>query len=242
MMRATCALAFALAACGPALLATPATAATIEIDASGPVVELVVTQSVEAEPDIAGIGAGVTTEAMSATEAMRANALAMRTVIERMRQLGIAERDIQTSGISLSPRYDYDEASRRQVFRGYMASNRVQVTLREIERIGTVLDALVEAGATDLSGPSWSIDDPAPIRARAREQAMRTARERALEYARHTGYSDARLLQVSEATAFNRPVMVTGSRLMDAAEASTPVQPGQVETGVTITVTYELTS
>ncbi len=240
MLRAPFALALCILA--PAVLTAPASAATIEINATGPIVELVVSEGIEAEPDIAGIGAGVTTEAMTAGEAMRENARAMRAVIERMRALGIAERDIQTSSISLNPRYDYDETNRRQVFRGYMASNRVQVELREIARVGAVLDALVEAGATDLSGPSWSIDDPAPVRARAREQALRTARERALEYARHAGYSDARLLQISEATAFDRPIMVTGSRLMDVAEASTPIQPGEVETGVTITVTYELTS
>ena len=226
--------AFALAA------TSPVAAAEITISATGPVVELGISESVEARPDIADISAGVTSEAMSATEAMQANARAMNAVIERIKALGIAERDIQTTGINLNPRYDYEQQERRQVFRGYQVSNRVRVTLRDIERAGSVLDALVAAGATDLSGPNWSIADPAPARAQARERAMQTARERALEYARLAGYSDARLLEVREAVPFDRPMPMARMMAMDVAEAATPVEPGRVEAGVTITISYEL--
>jgi uncharacterized protein YggE len=218
-----------------------AAAAEVSIATQGPVVELTINETVEARPDVAELGAGVTTEAPSAVGAMQANAEAMNAVIERIKALGIAERDIQTTGVNLAPQYDYDEASRRQVFRGYQVSNRVQVTLREIDRVGPVLDALVQAGATDLSGPNWSVDDPAPARAQARERAMQTARERALEYARHAGFSDVRLLQVSEAVPFDSPQPFGRLMARDVAEAaSTPVEPGRVETGVTVTVTYEL--
>lgn len=223
-----------------AAIATPARA-EIEITANGPVLELSLNESVETRPDIADIGAGVTTNAPSAVEAMRANAEAMNAVIDRIESLGIAERDIQTSGISLQPQYEYDQQNQRQVFRGYQVTNRVSVTLREIERIGPVLDALVGAGATDLSGPNWSIDDPTAARAQARERALMSARERALEYARLAGYSDIRLLWIAESVPFDRPVPMMRMQAMDAAEGSTPVRPGQVQTGVSVTVRYELT-
>lgn len=226
-----------------AAFAAPAYGANIEIATQGPVVELSVTESVAARPDIAEVGAGVTTRAQTATDAMAANADAMSAVIERIEALGIAERDIQTSGISLNPQYDYNQQTRQQVFNGYQVTNRVQVTLRDIDRTGEILDALVAAGATDISGPSWSMDDPSEARAQARRQAIESARERALEYARSSGYAGIRLLQISEMVQPSSPMplmRVTASR--DAAEQATPVRPGEVENGVTITVSYEMTS
>lgn len=223
-------------------LASPASAAEVQIAAQGPVVELTVNESVEAEPDIATVSAGVTTQAQTAVEAMRTNAQAMTEVVERIKQLGVAERDIQTSGINLGAQYDYDQANRRQVFRGYQASNRVSVTLRDIQRTGEVLDALVAAGATDLGGPEWSIDDDTAARAQARSAAMERARAQALEYARLAGYSDIRLLEINETVAPSRPMpMVQQMARAEAADASTPVQPGMVEAGVIVTVKYELT-
>lgn len=225
-----------------AVIAAPASAAEIQIAATGPVVELNVTENVEAEPDIVTVSAGVTTEARTAVEAMRTNAEAMNRVVDRIKQLGVAERDIQTTGISLGAQYDYDQGARRQVFRGYQASNRVSVKLRQIDRTGEVLDALVAAGATDLGGPDWSIDDDTAARAQARRQAMETARAQALEYARAAGYADVRLLEISETIASQPPMPFLRTVNAEAAQAaSTPVQPGLVQAGVTVRVVYEMT-
>jgi hypothetical protein len=172
---------------------------------------------------------------------MRTNATQMNAVIERIKALGVPERDIQTTGISLGAMYDYNQQTQRQVFRGYQASNRVSVKLRDIQRTGDVLDALVAAGATDLGGPDWSIDDDTAARAQARRQAMETARAQALEYARGAGYSDIRLLEISETIAPQRPMPMLRMAQAEAADASTPVQPGMVEAGVTVRVSYEMT-
>ena len=225
-----------------ALAATSAAAAEVQIAAQGPVVELTVSESVEAEPDIATVSAGVTTQARTAVEAMRTNAQAMNAVVDRIEQLCVAERDIQTSGISLGAMYDYDQSTQRQVFRGYQASNRVSVRLRDIQRTGEVLDALVAAGATDLGGPEWSIDDDTAARAQARSAAMERARAQALEYARLAGYSDLRLLEINETVAPSRPMPIVAQMARaEAADASTPVRPGMVEATVIVTVKYELT-
>jgi len=224
----------------PMLAAVPA-AAEVQVSSTGPIVELTVNESVEAEPDIVTVGAGVTTQAPTAVEAMRTNATSMQSVVDRIKALGVAERDIQTTGINLGAQYDYDQSARRQVFRGYQASNRVSVKLRDIQRTGEVLDALVAAGATDLNGPDWSIDDDTSARAQARRQAMETARAQALEYARAAGYSDIRLLEVSETIAQQPPMPYLRAERAQAADASTPVQPGMVQAGVTIRVSYEMT-
>jgi uncharacterized protein YggE len=165
----------------------------------------------------------------------------MTSVIERIRALGVPERDIQTAGISLGAQYDYNQATQRQVFRGYQASNRVSVKLRNIERTGEVLDALVAAGATDLGGPDWSIDDDAAARAQARRQALETAHAQALEYARAAGYADVRLLEISETIASQPPMPLMRMARAEAAQAATPVQPGLVEAGVTVRIAYEMT-
>ena len=222
-------------------LAAPA-AAAVQLTSAGPIVELSIHESVEAEPDLVTVGAGVTTQAPTAVEAMRANAEAMDAVIARIKALGIPERDIQTTGINLGAQYDYDQENRRQVFRGYQVSNRVSVKLREVPRTGAVLDALVAAGATDLSGPDFSIEDDRDARAQARKTAMESAQAQALEYARAAGYSGVRLLEISESVAASPPMpYARGVALEAAAALKTPVQPGLVQAGVTIQVTYEMT-
>jgi len=231
---------FVLPLLAASFLATPA-AAEVQVTNSGPVVELTVNENVEAEPDLVTISAGVTTQARTAVEAMRANATQMTAVIERIKGLGVPERDIQTAGISLGAQYDYNQATQRQVFRGYAASNRVSVKLRDIPRTGEVLDALVAAGATDLGGPDWSIDDDTAARTQARRQAIETARAQALEYARAAGYADIRLLEISETIASQPPMPYLRAVRAEAAQASTPVQPGMIQAGVTVRVVYEMT-
>ena len=222
-------------------LAGPASAA-VQVTATGPVVELTVNESVEAEPDLVTVSSGVTTQALTAVEAMRTNAQAMTAVIARIKGLGVPERDIQTAGINLGAQYDYDQSSQRQVFRGYQASNRVSVTLRKIDQTGAVLDALVAAGATDIGGPSFSIDDDTASRAQARKAAFDKAQAQASEYARWAGYSSVRLLSISEAVNPGRPMPYAEARVAMAADMKqTPVEPGLVGTAVTISVTFEMT-
>jgi uncharacterized protein YggE len=233
---------FAITLLAATAIATPALGAEVQIQAQGPVVELTVNESVEAAPDLATVSAGVTTQARTAVEAMRANAREMTSVVDRIKQLGVAERDIQTSGISLGAMYDYNQQTQRQVFRGYQASNRVSVKLGDIQRTGEVLDALVAAGATDLGGPDWSIDDDTAARGQARTAAVKRAQAQALEYARLTGYSGLRLLEINETMMPSRPMpMMRQMAVAEAADASTPVQPGMVEAAVTVTVKYEMT-
>jgi uncharacterized protein YggE len=221
----------------------PLAAAEIQIPVTGPVVELTVTESVKAKPDIATIGTGVTNLAPTAVEAMRANAQQMTGVIDRIKALGIAEDDIQTSGISLYAQYEYDQQLQRPTFRGYQASNRVTVILRSIENAGTVLDALVSAGATDINGPEFALEDNKGALAQARKAAVAQAAAQAREYAVAAGYSGVRLLEINE-TVFSQPPMpYARAEVQNAAAVKvTPVEPGLVSNAVTVTVKYEMTN
>ncbi|MFN4039022.1 MAG: SIMPL domain-containing protein [Erythrobacter sp.] len=240
--KAATALTASLAVLALALPAGVVASPNIEIDATGPVIELNIFESVSAEPDMATIGAGVSTEAPTATEALRANSAEMVKVIAQIKKLGVDERDIQTTGINLNAMYDYDQQARRQVFRGYQASNRVSVKLRNIAETGRVLDALVTAGATDLNGPSFGLENDEPAKDAARKRALERAAARAADYARQLGYDSAKVLAITESMSGSSPMperaMMRASA--DMVAAAPPVQPGMVSTGISITIQYEL--
>lgn len=241
-MIRNCAVALGVAALA---LSPVAYAAEIEIEVEGPVVELTIFETIDVEPDMATISAGVTTQAQTATAALRQNSVEMRSVIDRIKALGIDEKDIQTSGINLSPRYDYNRQTQQQVFRGYQVTNRVSVKLREIDETGEVLDALVAAGATDIGGPNFSVEDDSAQREIARTRALERGKQRAIAYANLSGFDDVRLLEISEALMGSGPMPMPVMR--DAVEnsiqvAAAPVQPGMISTGVSVTVKYEMVS
>lgn len=234
----------AAAAAATSTLPAIANAQTVEIEATGPIIELSVFESISAEPDLVTIGAGVTSEASTAVEAMRLNAAQMQGVIARIKALGVPEKDIQTTGINLNARYDYDRETQTNVFRGYQVSNRVSVKLRDIEGTGAALDALVAAGATDLDGPNFSIEDDEAAKETARASAVKRAQQRAEAYAALFGYSGVRILSIGESIQgmAPQPEMMMRSAAADAIVVKgSSVQPGMVSTGVSITVKYEMT-
>lgn len=228
-----------LAACA-GLVAVPALAADVQVAVQGPVVEISAAQTVQAAPDVAIIGAGVTTRAPTATQAMQQNAVAMDKVVARLRALGIAREDIQTVGISLSPRYTYNSEA-PPTFIGYDAANQVSVKLRRIDKAGETLDALVVVGATDINGPQFQLEKDDAVRAQARKAAFEKARVQALGYAQMAGFTSLRLLEVSEAISGGAPVPYVRTMAMaDSVVAKTPVEPGQVGTTVQVSVKYEM--
>ena len=176
-------LAFALAAALPmtsharpaADLATPTTQGTL----------LSVSTTAEASrtPDIATLSTGVVTQAADANAAMRDNATQMDKVMAALRAAGIAPRDIQTSGINLNPQYRYAENQPPAIV-GYQASNTVNVKVRELARLGKVLDALVAQGANQINGPRFGIDQPEAALEEARLAAVKKAQAQAQTYAR----------------------------------------------------------
>ena len=220
-----------------------AAASNVEIAVSGPVVELQVTQEVRGNPDKAIVGAGVTSRAQTAVAAMQQNAAEMDRVLARLKSLGVPDDRVQTSGITLNPQYNYRNNQTPQ-FMGYDATNMVSVELRDLERVGPVLDALVAAGATNLNGPMWGIVDDSAAKAQARKIAFDDATAQARAYARMAGYSNVRLLSVGETMGFSRPVVETAMRDMASMPPppaiSTPTRPGQVATQVSLTAKFEL--
>jgi hypothetical protein len=191
-------------------------------------------------PDIAVISAGVVTRAATATGALEQNAARMDRVREALKRAGIADRDIQTSNISLNPEYRYAENQPPKLV-GYSASNQLNVRFRDIRNTGKILDALVAEGANQLNGPSLTIDKPEEALDEARTKALAVGRARAELYARSLGMRIVRLLAVSESGG-SYPVPPPMPVMMEARaqSASTKIDPGEQKLQVNLGMTYEL--
>lgn len=191
-------------------------------------------------PDVATLSAGVVTEAADANEALRANAQQMTRLMSAVHEAGIAERDIRTSGLSVSPQYSRGEDQARNIS-GYQARNTVNLKVRQIDNLGEVIDALVASGANQVHGPNFEIGEPDEAHDEARRAALETARERADLYAGQLGLQVRRIVSISEGGGFMPPPMPMGMRAMSAsADASTPVSPGESTLSVSLDVVFEL--
>jgi uncharacterized protein YggE len=192
-------------------------------------------------PDMATITLGVVTEAATAAEAMRANAGRMTQVTAALRKAGIAAKDIQTSTLTLNPQYLY-EPNKPPQLTGYQASNQVTVSVHDLARLGAAVDATVSAGANQVNGISFGLDDPTKAENAAREAAVRALRAKAELYAQATGYRVSRLVSLSEAGGYapGPPIPMAAFAKRDVA-SETPVSPGELKVRVDVTGLYELT-
>jgi len=199
-------------------------------------------------PDLAVFSAGVVSQGKSASEALAANAADMTRVIAALKRAGIADRDIQTSNLSLNPVYQpqrslpdgtIDPPQPRII--GYQANNSVSVRQRKLGDYGRVIDTLVSSGANQVNGPSFEMDNPDPAMDEARTGAMKKARARAELYARAAGLRVSRILSISESGGWTppQPVMYRMAA-MEAAPPSSPVQSGELQMTVNVTVQFEL--
>jgi uncharacterized protein YggE len=191
-------------------------------------------------PDIAVISAGVVTRASTAKAALAQNAAKMERVRAALKRAGIADRDIQTSNISLNPEYRYIENQAPRLT-GYQASNQVNVRFRDIANTGEILDALVAEGANQINGPSLSIDKPDEALDEARAKALAAGRARAEVYARQLGMRVVRLLVVSESSS-GFPMPQPMAVMMDARAGSvaSKIDPGEQKLSVTLGMMFEL--
>ena len=223
----------ALAAAASVLGAAPSGA-----QGEAPSIVVVGEGAVSAPPDSAQVRAGVVTEATTAAAAVAANNEAMKRVLKALAAAGVPSKDVQTESLSVQPRYRAGSQGRRQSeIVGYEVSNRVRVTIRELDSLGAVLDDLVRQGVNQLHGIQFSVRDPTRLLDEAREQAVADARRKAELYAQAAGARLGRVLRVEEGRV-SRPGPIRVRSL--AAEAAVPVAPGELEFTAQVTVTYAM--
>lgn len=248
----------------PALTAAPAHAQVIQPELQISPGSTLLTVSgegrVNREPDMAVFSAGVTTQGTSAAEALGANSRAMSQVIAALKRAGIAERDIQTSNLSISPiyvdpqqqaMYEAQAGGRPYVpppvpgvpkIVGYSVNNTVTVRQRALGNYGAVIDALATAGANQINGPSFQMDKPEPALDEARVAAVKQARDRATLFANAAGLKVGRIVSISESSSWSGPQPVFAYAMRDggAPPPAPPVATGELQLTASVTMMFEL--
>jgi uncharacterized protein len=194
--------------------------------------------SVNVPPDYAQIRSGVTTTAKTVKEANDANTKLMTAITTALLDSGIAQKDIQTSRFSVQPVYTSQAPSAEPKFSGYRVSNQVDLTIRQMSKIGEILDRLVNVGATDIGNIAFLVSDPSKALDQAREAAVTDARRKAELYARAAGVSLGRVAWVTESLGFEPPLPLNGPR---ASLAKTvPIEQGEDTLRTRVTVGFDI--
>ena len=221
-------LALAAALISPAFAADPSLR-TLSMNGHG---------EVRAAPDVATINAGVTTTAPTAAAALAANSSRMTGVFAALKKLGVAEKNIQTTGFNISPQYTNGDNNSPRRLTGYQVNNEVSVRLEDVSKVGAGLDALVAAGANQMNGISFDIAAPAPLLEKARADAIADARARAETYARAAGVSLGAIISISEGGASEPPRPMY--RVLAMAAPPPPVAAGQQSVTANVSVVWEI--
>jgi uncharacterized protein YggE len=224
-----------------AFAAAPAVAAPHN---STPVISVSGMGQAQSAPDTAAISAGVTTTGTTAGEALAANTKAMAALIATLKAQGVDAKDIQTSRFSVNPQYVYpdrngggDNSPPRIV--GYQVENGVDVKVRRLADLGTILDRIVGAGANTINNISFSVANPAELLTEARKAAFADARQKAATYASAAGGALGSIVSVDEtptAPPVPRPMMAKAAFAADSAPV--PVEAGQVTFTVDVAVRW----
>jgi uncharacterized protein len=210
-------------------------------------IDMIGTGTVTAAPDMAILTSGVVSDAETAGDAMSANTTAMSAVIARIKESGIEQRDIQTSGFSVQPRYrqiksgSLDTTEYRSEIIGYRVSNNVSVRVRDLAKLGGLLDTMVRDGANQVGGVSFIVSDADKLKDKARKEATADAIRKAEIYAEAAGIKLGRVLSISEQDYSPRPVMMMAraEMKMDGA-APAPIEAGETSLDVRVNITWEI--
>lgn len=195
-----------------------------------------------AAPDEAEMSFGVTAQGTNAEETLAEASKKSDAIVEAVKEAGIPEDDIQTAGVNLSPEYDYKSSEVPRIV-GYQASVQVRVTVRDITKVGDVINAASAAGATDMSGPSFMLSEDSEARSAAIEDAVADAKARAETMAAAAGKSVGEVISLAE-SGINVPVLYGTQRALGdsvaAAEAAPEIQTGTLDVTANVTVVFEL--
>ncbi len=217
----------ALLAASPALAADPDIPPTITITGSG---------SISTVPDQAMLTGGVITEADTAAEALSANSAALSKTMGAITALGVDKRDLQTRGLAIQPIYDDGKGPR--TIEAYRVSNSVTIRVRDLTRLGGLLDAMVSSGANSITGISFLVSDEDLKADEARKQAVADARRKAGLYADAADVKLGKILSITESGRTIPPPMA--ALRTTARSADVPVAAGEEQIGASVTIVWQL--
>jgi uncharacterized protein YggE len=188
-------------------------------------------------PDVAHVSVGVQISKPTVKAARESAAKAMSAIVAALKGLGIDEKDLQTTGLSLYPQYANGSSTR---IVGYQLSEQLQITVRDLDKAGDVVDAAMAKGANTMNGIWFDVGDPAKAMNDARANAVTAARVSAQAMASAAGVNLGAVLSISEGSVSPWPYPAYGAERMSAVDAATPVLPGTQDLQATVTVTFEI--
>jgi len=198
---------------------------------------------VSVKPDRVRIDVGVTTRAPQPKDAVAQNATRLTATLAALRRAVGPDADIKTMGYSLSPDYEYHPNGGTPTLKGYTVTNTVQVTLADLDKIGSAIDAATQSGANQINGIQFTLHDQQAIRAQALREAALKAQADVEVLATTLKLKVVRVLSVEEsspATIPVRPIAATAFRRAATAEAPTPIEPGTIDVAATVALTVEV--
>lgn len=217
-----------------------------EIKPEAPTLTVSETGTVAHAPDTAFATFGVDTSGKSLAEVQRRNNIVMGKIMDRLRDLQIDKERIQTSSFSVSPQYrpppnrSADTAPATPEIVGYIVSNMVTVEIRTLDRVGTVIEEVLKAGANTFQGLHWGLREEQSARLGALRQAAAKAREKAAVLSEALHVKLVRVLSVDEGGHVMRPAPHVARMAMEARAGDVPVSPGELKVEATVTLVYEI--
>lgn len=205
---------------------------------------------VAAKPDVLKLTATVLTEGASLIDAQKVNTERSNAVTDFLKNSGVAEKDVKTVGYNIYPQYSYPRPCRvlpcledeTPKIVGYQIRNTLAITIRDIAKAGDILSGVVEAGANEVSGLEFAIDEPDALKAEAREKAIDDARAKAERLAEGLGKRVGKIVAFSESGFFPGPIPFAVEAFGKGGGGVAPspeIQPGENEITVNVSVTYE---
>ncbi len=200
---------------------------------------------VKVKPDKMEVTLGVVTEDKSSQVASRRNAVIAQQVQSAVRKAGVANKDVQTVNYSVTPVYSESipatPGTKQQLphITGYRVYNQVRVVVRDLAKMSDVLDGATAVGSNTIEGIALGLEDQKAAEGQALEKAVQDARRKADHMAKAAGASILNILELSDTTGYGgpiRPMMM--ARRMDAAEAATPIAPGELTITANVTIIY----
>jgi uncharacterized protein YggE len=225
-------LALVLSACGTTAQAQPR---TLVVSGNG---------TVSLTPDIAYIYIGVHTDDPDLASGVSRNNTQAQTLVDALKKAGIDGKDIQTSNFSVytNGNQNYDKATGQATNAGvyYSVDNTVYVTMRDLSKLGTILNTAVSSGANSINSISFDVADKTAAMVEARQKAMTNASSLAAELAKTAGLKLGEIQNISYSDSSPSPYYGMGGGGAAAPNASVPIQPGQTQISVTVSVTYTI--
>lgn len=219
----------------PALLIVAATVMAVPAYAADKLLTVTGEATVAVAPDAAVIRIGVSSGAKTAREASDANAKQMTAVMAAIKDAGIADRDVQTSRLSLQPQYDPNKSGTARLL-GFQVTNQLTIKIRDIDKMPAILDRVIAAGANEMSGIEFIVSEQSKLLDQARDDAIADGRRKAELYAKAAGVKVGQVIAIAEEGSNPPPrPMVQAMRA-----GAVPVAPGEQTLRASVSVTYAI--